>query len=102
MTVQGPSGALDQELRQWMDGAEHGVVFFSMGSLIRSDSMPAGMQDALLGAFAQLPQRVLWKYETDGILLPPNVRIAKWLPQMDILSELQSQNYTDLKFPVKN
>ncbi|KAE8736790.1 UDP-glycosyltransferase-15, partial [Frankliniella occidentalis] len=84
--VREPPGALDADTRAWMDGAQHGVVFFSLGSLIRAATMPARIRDALLGAFAELPQRVLWKYEDDGLVLPPNVRVAKWLPQLDILT----------------
>lgn len=72
-----------------MDEAEHGVIFFSLGSMMRSDSLPVEKRDALLGAFAKLPQRVLWKFETDEIPLPPNVRIGKWLPQMAVLSEFE-------------
>ncbi|CAG0916121.1 unnamed protein product [Notodromas monacha] len=32
--------------------------------------------------------QVLWKWESDqveGVVLPPNVRLAKWLPQQDVL-----------------
>jgi len=79
---------LAPDLRAWMDGAEHGVIFFTLGSLVRSSSLPKDTIDGLLQAFGQLPQRVLWKYETDDIKdrLPPNVRIASWMPQMDILA----------------
>ncbi|KAJ1531785.1 hypothetical protein ONE63_000441 [Megalurothrips usitatus] len=81
-----PSDSLDPELRRWMDEAEHGVIFFSLGSMMRSDSLPADKRDALLGAFAKLPQRVLWKFETDAVQLPPNVRIGKWLPQLAVIN----------------
>lgn len=83
--IKAPPGQLDPGVRRWMDEAEHGVVFFSLGSLIRAATMPAAMREALLAAFARLPQRVLWKYEDDGLEVPPNVRIAKWLSQMDVL-----------------
>ncbi|XP_034240866.1 UDP-glucuronosyltransferase 2B15-like isoform X2 [Thrips palmi] len=84
--IKAPPGKLDSSLRAWMDEAQHGVVFFSLGSLIRAATMPAAMRDALLAAFAKLPQRVLWKWEDDGLQVPANVRVAKWLPQMDILT----------------
>ncbi|KAK3925715.1 UDP-glucosyltransferase 2 [Frankliniella fusca] len=79
---------LEPDLRAWMNGAEHGVIFFTLGSLVRSSSLPKHSIDGLLEAFSQLPQRVLWKYESDDIKdrLPPNVRIASWMPQMDILA----------------
>ncbi|XP_034255447.1 UDP-glucuronosyltransferase 2B15-like [Thrips palmi] len=73
-------------IRKWMDEAEHGVVYFSLGSLVRSDTLPKSSVRALLAAFAALPQRVLWKYEDSSLELPPNVRIAAWLPQSDVLA----------------
>lgn len=40
-----------------------------------------------LKVFAELKQRVLWKFEDDKISnLPANVKVAKWLPQADILA----------------
>ncbi|KAK3919517.1 UDP-glucosyltransferase 2 [Frankliniella fusca] len=84
--VRAPPGTMDPGLRAWMDGAQHGVIFFSMGSLIKGASIPPRMRDALLGAFAELPQRVVWKWEDEGLQVPANVRVAKWLPQMDILT----------------
>ncbi|KAJ1521692.1 hypothetical protein ONE63_003335 [Megalurothrips usitatus] len=84
-----PTGrGLDPELRRWMDEAEHGVIYFSLGSLVPSSSLPRATVLALVEAFRAVPQRVLWKYETDDIkdLLPPNVRTAKWLPQANVLA----------------
>ena len=44
---------------------------------------------AFLDAFAELPQRVLWKWETDSLPgQPKNVMLGKWLPQNDILGIL--------------
>ncbi|KAE8749856.1 UDP-glycosyltransferase-13 [Frankliniella occidentalis] len=79
---------MDPDLRKWMDGAEHGVIFFTLGSLVRSSSLPKQTIENLIQAFGELPQRVLWKYETDDIKdrLPGNVRIASWMPQMEILA----------------
>ncbi|XP_034250265.1 LOW QUALITY PROTEIN: uncharacterized protein LOC117650772 [Thrips palmi] len=77
---------LDKAIRQWMDGAEDGVIVFSMGSLVRSNSLPQAVIEALLAAFAALPQRVLWKYEGDGLQPPANVKVVPWLPQRDVLA----------------
>ncbi|GLH07894.1 UDP-glucuronosyltransferase [Gryllus bimaculatus] len=79
---------LPQELRAWLDAAPaEGFIYFSMGSNLRSADMPAAKREAFLRAFAALPQRVLWKWEEDTLPgQPPNVRLAKWLPQQDILA----------------
>lgn len=38
-------------------------------------------------AFAELPYKVLWKYDSNELPgKPPNVKIFQWMPQQDILS----------------
>jgi glucuronosyltransferase len=55
------------------------------GSVLRDDK-----RKALMAAFSELPQRVVWKFETNiPPDTPPNVLISKWLPQSDILGEWQ-------------
>jgi glucuronosyltransferase len=71
-----------------MNGAEHGVIYFSMGSMIQADTLPDDKRQAFVQAFSELPQRVLWKWEADTLPgQPKNVKTAKWLPQFDILSK---------------
>jgi glucuronosyltransferase len=58
-----------------------------MGSMIRAETLPEDKRNAFLQAFSELPQRVLWKWEADTLPgQPENVKVAKWLPQFDILS----------------
>jgi len=74
-------------LEDYLNEAEHGVIYFNMGSMIRAETLPANKRDAFIQAFSELPQRVLWKWEADTLPgQPKNVKIAKWLPQLDILS----------------
>lgn len=81
-----PSRALPKEMQKIMDEAKHGVILFSLGTNVRSDQLGLTTRQALLNAFAKLPQIVIWKFETDEIEgLPKNVIIRKWLPQNDIL-----------------
>lgn len=36
--------------------------------------------------FSRLPQRVLWKWESDSMPgKPDNVMLRRWLPQQDVL-----------------
>jgi glucuronosyltransferase len=73
-----------------LDEAKDGFIFFSLGSNIRSDFLSNETQKALLAAFSELPQKVLWKFESDNLPgQPPNVRVGKWLPQSDILGQLR-------------
>ncbi|XP_060871444.1 UDP-glucosyltransferase 2-like [Metopolophium dirhodum] len=48
-------------------------------------SIPEEIKKALLEVLAQIPQRVLWKYENELEDIPKNVMVRKWLPQRDIL-----------------
>nr|CAD7453224.1 unnamed protein product [Timema tahoe] len=65
---------------------ENGVIFFALGSNLRSDQLEPEAQKALFEAFSELPQRILWKFETEDIKgKPDNVMISKWLPQSDVL-----------------
>ncbi|XP_063235517.1 UDP-glucosyltransferase 2 [Bacillus rossius redtenbacheri] len=82
-----PAGPLDKELEEFVSGGgEAGFVYVSMGSSVRAANMPESLRRLLLRVFAGLPHRVLWKWEGGPMPeLPPNVRLARWLPQQDIL-----------------
>lgn len=77
-----------QSVQEILDTATDGVIYFSMGSNAKSKDLPSEVKKVLLNAFKELPFTVLWKYEDDE--LPgrsENVKIAKWLPQQDVLSK---------------
>ncbi|XP_069693293.1 UDP-glucosyltransferase 2-like isoform X1 [Periplaneta americana] len=78
---------LPKDLQKYLDEAKEGFIYFSLGSNLRSDTLTLRKRQALLDAFAELPQRILWKFESENIPgIPPNVKISKWLPQSDILA----------------
>lgn len=62
-----------------------------MGTNLRSDQLGTTKQSALLKAFSQLKETVLWKFESDrfekSLNVPPNVIIRKWLPLNDMLGK---------------
>ncbi|XP_067000256.2 UDP-glucosyltransferase 2 isoform X2 [Anabrus simplex] len=78
---------LPKDIKSFFDGAKHGVVYFSLGSNVRSENLPKEIVQQILQAFSEIPQRVLWKWEADTLPgLPANVMLKKWLPQQDILA----------------
>ncbi|EDV49561.1 UDP-glucuronosyltransferase 2A2 [Drosophila erecta] len=78
---------LEKELSELVEQSEKGVIYFSMGSNIKSKDIPLATRKVLMETFASLPQRVLWKYEDDQLPeKPSNVFISKWFPQPDILA----------------
>lgn len=71
-----------------MAGAKHGLIYLNLGSMIKPSSMAAEKKLAFLEVFAELPQRVLMKWDTDTMAnLPENVRLTRWAPQNDVLRE---------------
>lgn len=76
-------------MKTFLDDAEkHGVVFFSLGSQIPCSSVSSEKLQSLMEAFAEIPQRVLFKWETgEPSAKPDNVMLIKWAPQQDVLGK---------------
>ncbi|CAH0731744.1 unnamed protein product, partial [Brenthis ino] len=77
---------LPKELQKIMDETKDGVIYFSMGSNIRSMDMSDHMKGTLLQMFGKLKQTVIWKFEGDLDNVPKNVHLVKWAPQQSLLS----------------
>lgn len=83
-----PPKPLPQDLKSFLDNAKEGVIYFSMGSNLKSKNLPKEKRDEILRAFSKLKQKVLWKWEDDSLPgQPSNVKLARWLPQQDILGK---------------
>ncbi|XP_065218991.1 UDP-glycosyltransferase UGT5-like [Planococcus citri] len=78
--------ALPEDIQKFIDGSEHGVIYFSMGSLLKMETMSESKRVAFLTAFSKLPQRVVWKYDGDLQGKTDQIFTSKWLPQRDILA----------------
>lgn len=77
-----------------MNEAEYGVIFFSLGSNLVGSKMPEDKRKAFVAAFSKLKQHVLWKWDQDSMPgCPDNVKLAKWLPQADILGNVYLLKY---------
>ena len=70
-----------------MDKSKHGVIYMSLGSNVNvSDVASEQVRESFMQVFRELPQNVLFKWETKYPgQLPPNVKVAGWFPQQDIL-----------------
>lgn len=76
-----------QDILEFIEKSPHGVILFTFGSTVKMTSIPDNIQQAFKKAIAQLPQRVLLKYEGEMKDKPKNVMTKKWFPQRDILGE---------------
>ncbi|XP_066941903.1 UDP-glycosyltransferase UGT5-like [Macrobrachium rosenbergii] len=81
-----PARPLPEDLESWIEGAgSAGVIYFSLGSITKGNTMPVKYRNMFIEAFSKLNQRILWKFETDLEGIPENIMISPWLPQQDIL-----------------
>ncbi|XP_059051643.1 UDP-glucosyltransferase 2-like [Achroia grisella] len=77
---------LPEDLKQLLDNAKNGLIYFSMGSILKSKDMPEEMKTGLLRIFGELKYTVLWKFEEPIANLPSNVHVIQWAPQQSILA----------------
>ncbi|KAG4070752.1 hypothetical protein HA402_010978 [Bradysia odoriphaga] len=77
---------LPADIKDFLDGATDGAIFFSLGSSVNSSELPPEKISAILHKFEKIKLKILWKFEADLPNLPDNVKIGKWLPQNDILA----------------
>ncbi|XP_055910483.1 UDP-glycosyltransferase UGT5-like [Eupeodes corollae] len=81
------SSALPSEVKKFLDEAKDGAIYFSMGSGLKSSSIPKEKRDAILATFKSLKQRVLWKFEDKSLpVKSDNLFISDWFPQQEILA----------------
>ncbi|XP_034049985.1 UDP-glucuronosyltransferase 2C1-like isoform X2 [Thalassophryne amazonica] len=80
-----PSEPLPPELEEFVQSSgEHGFILMSLGTLIKS--LPLEMTSKIAAAFAQLPQKVIWRYIGERPNnLGNNTLLVTWMPQNDLL-----------------
>ncbi|KAF3422889.1 hypothetical protein E2986_00619 [Frieseomelitta varia] len=86
---------LPANIKKFLDEAHEGVLYFNLGSMVKTASMPKDKLDVLIKVFASIPRKVIWKWEVNEIpKLSSNVLVQKWLPQYDILSKYYNLLYS--------
>ncbi|XP_074045952.1 UDP-glucuronosyltransferase 1A5-like isoform X6 [Macrotis lagotis] len=84
---------LQQEFEAYVNASgEHGIVVFSLGSMVSEIPMAKAMEIA--EALGTVPQTVLWRYTGKT---PPNLakntKLVKWLPQNDLLAHPKTRAF---------
>uniref|UniRef100_A0A6P7F017 UDP-glucuronosyltransferase n=1 Tax=Diabrotica virgifera virgifera TaxID=50390 RepID=A0A6P7F017_DIAVI len=78
---------LPKDIQEYLDSALQGVVYFSLGSNVKSANLTEKIRKEIVAGLGELPYKVLWKWETDYLPdKPNNVMTKKWCPQQDILA----------------
>lgn len=80
-----PSEPLSSELEDFVQSSgEHGVILMSLGTLVKG--LPTEITSEIAAAFAQLPQKVIWRHAGERPNnLGNNTLLVKWMPQNDLL-----------------
>ncbi|XP_021066698.1 UDP-glucuronosyltransferase 2B17-like [Mus pahari] len=88
-----PAKPLPKEMEDFVQSSgEHGVVVFSLGSMV--SNMTEEKANAIAWALAQIPQKVLWRFDgKTPATLGPNTRVYKWLPQNDLLGHPKTKAF---------
>ncbi|XP_068569677.1 UDP glucuronosyltransferase 5 family, polypeptide G1 [Cebidichthys violaceus] len=87
------SRPLSVELETFMQSSgEHGVVVMSLGTLV--SAMHREATEAIAAAFAQLPQKVVWRFVGERpSSLGNNTLLVNWLPQRDLLGHPKTRAF---------
>uniref|UniRef100_A0A3P9LIQ9 UDP-glucuronosyltransferase n=1 Tax=Oryzias latipes TaxID=8090 RepID=A0A3P9LIQ9_ORYLA len=80
-----PAKPLPDHLEEFVQSSgEHGFIIMSLGTLIAD--LPADLAEEIAAAFAELPQKVIWRYKgSRPSTLGNNTLLVDWLPQNDLL-----------------
>ncbi|XP_063044178.1 UDP-glucuronosyltransferase 2C1-like [Engraulis encrasicolus] len=80
-----PAKPLPQDLEDFVQSSgEHGVIIMSLGTFVTEP--PREMTEEIAGVFAELPQKVIWRYKGDRpSALGNNTLLVDWMPQNDLL-----------------
>ncbi|XP_041635438.1 UDP-glucuronosyltransferase 2A2-like [Cheilinus undulatus] len=84
---------LPADLEAFMQSSgEHGVVVMSFGTLV--SALSREVTEAIAAAFAQLPQKVVWKFLGEKpSSLGNNTLLVEWLPQNDLLGHPKTRAF---------
>lgn len=77
---------LPEDIKSFIESAEHGVVYFSLGGNLKPSKMSAEKKHAIHVALSKLKQKVIWKWDTPLKVDEKKIMVRKWLPQDDILA----------------
>nr|XP_055048392.1 UDP-glucuronosyltransferase 2C1-like [Misgurnus anguillicaudatus] len=86
-----PAKPLPADLEEFVQSSEeHGVIIMSLGTVF--GQLLSELNDEIAAAFAQLPQKVIWRHTGPRpATLGNNTLIVDWFPQNDLLGHLKTK-----------
>nr|WEU75336.1 uridine diphosphate-glycosyltransferases 33AS1 [Glyphodes pyloalis] len=83
---QKPKKELPNDLVKYLDSSKNGVIYISFGTNVKPSLLPPDRVQILVKVVSKLPYDVLWKWDEEKMTnRSSNIKIAKWLPQADLL-----------------
>uniref|UniRef100_A0A8C6SXG7 UDP-glucuronosyltransferase n=1 Tax=Neogobius melanostomus TaxID=47308 RepID=A0A8C6SXG7_9GOBI len=71
---------------------DHGIIVMSLGTF--ASALPRETTEAIAAAFAELPQKVIWRFIGEPpASLGNNTLLVKWLPQKDLLGHPKTRAF---------
>ncbi|XP_036122349.1 UDP-glucuronosyltransferase 2A3-like isoform X2 [Molossus molossus] len=88
-----PAKPLPKEMEEFVQSSgEHGVVVFSLGSMVKN--LTEEKANLIASALAQIPQKVLWRYKgKKPTTLGANTQLYDWIPQNDLLGHPKAKAF---------
>uniref|UniRef100_A0A8C8ZRU8 glucuronosyltransferase n=1 Tax=Prolemur simus TaxID=1328070 RepID=A0A8C8ZRU8_PROSS len=88
-----PAKPLPKEMEEFVQSSdEHGVVVFSLGSMVKN--LTEEKANIIASALAQIPQKVLWRYGgKKPATLGNNTQLYDWIPQNDLLGHPKTKAF---------
>ncbi|XP_046427724.1 UDP-glucosyltransferase 2-like isoform X1 [Neodiprion fabricii] len=80
---------LSEELEKYLNSSKDGVVYFCMGTMVRSDTFAQEKILAIYESFSALSNyNILWKSNAEDLPkpFPSNVKVIPWAPQYAVLN----------------
>jgi glucuronosyltransferase len=85
--VKNKTNPLPEDIKTFIESAEHGVVYFSLGGNLKPSKMSEEKKRDIQAALSKLKQKVVWKWDDESLKVDKNkFMVRKWLPQDDILA----------------
>jgi len=81
--------SLNQDIEKFIEEADDGIIVLSFGLQVNPKIIPVEVTDAIFGALARLPQRIIARLPqsmTQNRHIPKNVLALDFLPQKELLA----------------
>ncbi|CAG9860632.1 unnamed protein product [Phyllotreta striolata] len=90
--IRSPKG-LPEDLQEIYNEAENGVVYFSLGTNIRTNELDVEKIEMFKETFGRLNVTVIWKIDFQLKDCPENVYLQQFLPQNEILAHPKTRAF---------